>query len=163
MKRVNTFVDYRTELVEKSSKKVETEFVEESSKKAEVEIAHESSSKRVGEELEQESIKKQKVDEDKETPELQSLIEIIPNEEEVAIDAYYFATKLHTIVELRDPNEERIATIKINKADGCSRDVLLLIFSQKAKRLNEVFGKAPPGDYDALMEKLDDFGDKYQV
>ncbi|GKB76463.1 hypothetical protein Tco_0943358 [Tanacetum coccineum] len=37
-------------------------------------------------ELEQESIKKQKVDEDKETSELQSLIEVIPNEEDVAID-----------------------------------------------------------------------------
>ncbi|GJW46136.1 hypothetical protein Tco_0077782 [Tanacetum coccineum] len=109
MKRVNTFVDYRTELVEKSSKKVETEFVEESSKKAEVEIAHESSSKRAGEELEQESIKKQKVDEDKETAELQSLIEIIPNEEEVAIDAIPLATKPPTIGDFKtmfDPHVE---------------------------------------------------------
>ncbi|GJT35529.1 hypothetical protein Tco_0925948 [Tanacetum coccineum] len=43
MKRVNTFVDYKTELVE------------ESSKKAEAEIAQESSSKRAGTELEQEN------------------------------------------------------------------------------------------------------------
>ncbi|GJZ71943.1 hypothetical protein Tco_0635794, partial [Tanacetum coccineum] len=57
MKRLNTFVDYRTELVE------------ESSKKAEVEIVQESSSKRAGDELEQENAKKQKVDEDKETTE----------------------------------------------------------------------------------------------
>ncbi|GKB69213.1 hypothetical protein Tco_0930625 [Tanacetum coccineum] len=49
MKRVNTFVDYRTELVE------------ESSKKEEAEIAHKSSLKRAGEELEQESFKKKKV------------------------------------------------------------------------------------------------------
>ncbi|GKA28971.1 hypothetical protein Tco_0715216 [Tanacetum coccineum] len=42
MKRVNTFVDYRTELVEGSSKK------------ADAEIAQESSSKRAGDELEQE-------------------------------------------------------------------------------------------------------------
>ncbi|GKB60924.1 hypothetical protein Tco_0917110 [Tanacetum coccineum] len=63
MKRVNTFVDYRTELVEGSSKK------------AEAEITQESSSKRAGDELEQESIKKQKVDEDKETTELKSLME----------------------------------------------------------------------------------------
>ncbi|GJX22969.1 retrovirus-related pol polyprotein from transposon TNT 1-94 [Tanacetum coccineum] len=48
MKRLNTFVDYRTELVK------------ESSKKAEVEIAQESSSKRAGDELEQENAKKQK-------------------------------------------------------------------------------------------------------
>ncbi|GJT87703.1 reverse transcriptase domain-containing protein [Tanacetum coccineum] len=62
MKRVNTFVDYRTELVE------------ESSKKAEAEIAHESSLERAGEELEQESSKKQKLEEDKETTELKSNI-----------------------------------------------------------------------------------------
>ncbi|GKD28765.1 hypothetical protein Tco_1239543 [Tanacetum coccineum] len=47
MKRVNTFVDYKTELVEESSKKVEAK------------IAQESSLKRTGEELEQESSKKQ--------------------------------------------------------------------------------------------------------
>ncbi|GJS74403.1 putative ribonuclease H-like domain-containing protein [Tanacetum coccineum] len=72
---VNTFVDYKTELVEGSSKK------------AEAEIAQESSSKRVGDEPEQESIKKQKVDEDKEIAKLKSLMEVIPYEEEVAIDA----------------------------------------------------------------------------
>ncbi|GJT36552.1 retrovirus-related pol polyprotein from transposon TNT 1-94 [Tanacetum coccineum] len=49
-KRVNTFVDFRTDLVEGSLK-------------------------RAGEELEQESTKKQKVDEDKDTAELQSLME----------------------------------------------------------------------------------------
>ncbi|GJW97124.1 hypothetical protein Tco_0178932 [Tanacetum coccineum] len=49
-KRVNTFVDFRTDLVEGSSK-------------------------RAGEELEQESTKKQKMDEDKDTTELQSLME----------------------------------------------------------------------------------------
>ncbi|GKA68511.1 hypothetical protein Tco_0768428 [Tanacetum coccineum] len=60
MKRVNTFVDYRTELVE------------ENSKKAKAEIAQESSSKRAGEELEQESSKKQKVEKDKESEELKA-------------------------------------------------------------------------------------------
>ncbi|GJR63080.1 hypothetical protein Tco_1505242 [Tanacetum coccineum] len=51
MKRVNTFVDYKTEFVEESSKKAETE-QEESSKKAKAEIAQENSSKRAEEELE---------------------------------------------------------------------------------------------------------------
>ncbi|GKA16561.1 hypothetical protein Tco_0696308, partial [Tanacetum coccineum] len=50
MKKVNTFVDTETELVEGSKVR------------AEVEIVQESSSKRAGTELEQESIKKQKVD-----------------------------------------------------------------------------------------------------
>ncbi|GJW45969.1 hypothetical protein Tco_0077615 [Tanacetum coccineum] len=66
-KRVNTFVDYRTELMEESSKKAKV--MEESSKKAKAEIAQESSSKREGEALEQESSKKQKVEEYKESEE----------------------------------------------------------------------------------------------
>ncbi|GJV64478.1 putative ribonuclease H-like domain-containing protein [Tanacetum coccineum] len=57
-----------------------------------------SSSKRAGDELEQESIKKQKVDEDKETTELKSLMEVIPDEEEVAVDAIPLATKPPIIV-----------------------------------------------------------------
>ncbi|GJS12601.1 hypothetical protein Tco_0407073 [Tanacetum coccineum] len=73
-KRVNTFVDFKTNLVEGSSK-------------------------RAGEELEQESTKKQKVDEDKDTVALQNLIEVILDEEEVAIDDVPLATKPPTIVD----------------------------------------------------------------
>nr|GEU53306.1 hypothetical protein [Tanacetum cinerariifolium] len=58
MKRINTFVDFRTELVEESSKKVEAE------------ITQEESSKRAGDELEQETAKKQKIIKDKETTNL---------------------------------------------------------------------------------------------
>ncbi|GJX74614.1 putative ribonuclease H-like domain-containing protein [Tanacetum coccineum] len=88
MKRVNTFIDYRTELVEGSSEN------------AEAEIAQESSSKRVGDELEQESINKQKVDEDKETTRLKILMEVIPDEEEVAVDAIPLTTKSPSIEKL---------------------------------------------------------------
>ncbi|GKF20732.1 hypothetical protein Tco_0069370 [Tanacetum coccineum] len=63
IKRMNTFVDYRTEMVEEKS------------------------------------IKKQKVDDDKETTELQSLIEVVPNEEEVTVDDVPLATKPPTIVD----------------------------------------------------------------
>nr|GEW72626.1 hypothetical protein [Tanacetum cinerariifolium] len=56
-KRVNIFVDYRTELIV------------ESSKKAKIEVT-EGSSKRAGKELEQENVKKQKIDDVKETFEL---------------------------------------------------------------------------------------------
>ncbi|GKD99969.1 hypothetical protein Tco_1387953 [Tanacetum coccineum] len=87
MKRVNTFVDYRNELVEGSSKK------------AEAEITQESSSKGAGDELKQESIKKQKVDEDKEIAELKSLMEVIPDKEKVAVDAIPLATKPPSIVD----------------------------------------------------------------
>ncbi|GJW76604.1 putative reverse transcriptase domain-containing protein [Tanacetum coccineum] len=94
-KRVNTFVDYKTELVEESSKKAETE-LEENLKKAEAEVM-EGSSKRAREELEQENAKKQKVNDDKDTAELQSLMEVIPDEEEVAVDVVPLATKPPTI------------------------------------------------------------------
>ncbi|GJS78696.1 hypothetical protein Tco_0728577 [Tanacetum coccineum] len=86
MKRVNTFVDYRTELVE------------ESSKKAEAEIAHESSLKRAGE-LEQESSRKQKLEEDKESEELKKCLEIIPDDgDDVTIHATHLSTKSPTIM-----------------------------------------------------------------
>ncbi|GJR48895.1 hypothetical protein Tco_1316998 [Tanacetum coccineum] len=60
-KRVNTFEDFRTELVEGKEKRVGTELI-------------------------QENTKKQKLEDDKETTELKQLMKIIPNEEEVAID-----------------------------------------------------------------------------
>ncbi|GJQ96912.1 hypothetical protein Tco_0008051 [Tanacetum coccineum] len=129
MKRVNTFVDYRTELVEESSKKAETE-LEENLKKAEAEVM-EGSSKRAGEELEQESIKKQKVDEDKETTELQSLIEVIPDEEEVAIDVVPLATKPPTIVDWKIHKEGKKSYYQIIRADGKSQ--MYRVFSQMLK------------------------------
>ncbi|GJV50124.1 hypothetical protein Tco_1440336 [Tanacetum coccineum] len=74
LKRVNTFEDFRTELVEGKEK-------------------------RAGEKLVQESIKKQKVEDEKETAELKKLMEIIPDEEEVAIDAIPLAIKSPRIVD----------------------------------------------------------------
>ncbi|GJX61875.1 hypothetical protein Tco_0294775 [Tanacetum coccineum] len=100
-KRVNTFVDYRTELVEESSKKAEIE-LEESSKKAEAEIAQESSIKRAREELEQKSSKKQKVEKDKESKELKQCLEIVPdNGDDLTIDATPLSIKAPTIVDYK--------------------------------------------------------------
>ncbi|GKC47807.1 hypothetical protein Tco_1065529 [Tanacetum coccineum] len=73
-KRVNTFEDFRTELVEGKEK-------------------------RAGEELIQESSKKQKVDDNKETTELKQCMEVIPNEKEVTIDAIPLAVKSLRIVD----------------------------------------------------------------
>nr|GEW84472.1 hypothetical protein [Tanacetum cinerariifolium] len=56
-KRVNLFVDYKTELVEESSKKAEAEVTK-------------GNLKRAGEELEQGNAKKQKIDDDNDTTEL---------------------------------------------------------------------------------------------
>nr|GEU62563.1 hypothetical protein [Tanacetum cinerariifolium] len=76
MKRINTFVDFRTELVE------------ESSKKDKAETTQESSSKRVGNELDQERYKKQKVKDDKESEELKKCLEIILDDgDDVTINA----------------------------------------------------------------------------
>ncbi|GJR90587.1 hypothetical protein Tco_0214598 [Tanacetum coccineum] len=59
----------------------------------------EGSSKRAGEELEQENVKKQKVDDDKETANLKSLMEVMQDEEEVALDAIPLAVKSPSIVD----------------------------------------------------------------
>ncbi|GJZ54046.1 hypothetical protein Tco_0608931 [Tanacetum coccineum] len=61
-KRVNTFEDFRTKLVEGKEKRIRAELV-------------------------QESTKKQKVEDDKETAEIKQLMKVIPDKEEVAIDA----------------------------------------------------------------------------
>ncbi|GJW46152.1 hypothetical protein Tco_0077798 [Tanacetum coccineum] len=95
-KRVNTFVDFRTDLVEGSSK-------------------------RAREELEQESTKKQKVDEYKDITELQSLMEVILDEEEVAIDAAPLATKPPTIVDWKIHKEGKKSYYQIVRADGKSQ------------------------------------------
>ncbi|GJU27461.1 hypothetical protein Tco_1166082 [Tanacetum coccineum] len=81
-KRVNTFEDFRTELVEGKEK-------------------------RAGVELVQESTKKQKVEDDKETAEIKKLMEIIPDEEEVAIDAIPLAVKSPNIVDWKIHKEGR--------------------------------------------------------
>ncbi|GKA00069.1 hypothetical protein Tco_0672619 [Tanacetum coccineum] len=99
-KRVNTFVDFRTELVEgtdieERSKKAEV--MEESSKRAE--ITQESSSKRARDELEQENEKKEKVDDDQEVVRMKELMKIVPDEEEVVVDTIPLATKPPSIVD----------------------------------------------------------------
>ncbi|GKB63020.1 putative ribonuclease H-like domain-containing protein [Tanacetum coccineum] len=119
MKMVNTFVNYRTELVEGSSKKVDAE------------IAQKSSSKRAEDELEQESIKKQKVDEDKETAELKSLMEVIPDEEEVAVNVIPLATKPPSIVDWKIYKEGKKSYYQIIMADGSSK--MYLMFSHMLK------------------------------
>ncbi|GJT91499.1 hypothetical protein Tco_1080344 [Tanacetum coccineum] len=88
MKRVNTFIDMDTKLVEDNEVRAEGS-----------ETRTEGNSKRAGEDLQQDSIKNQKVDEDNETTELQRLIEVVPDKEEVAIDAIPLATKPPSILE----------------------------------------------------------------
>nr|GFA14872.1 hypothetical protein [Tanacetum cinerariifolium] len=72
--RVKTFEDFRTELVEGKEK-------------------------RAGIELIQEITKKQKVEDDKETAKLKRFMEIIPDEEEVAMDVIPLSVKYPKIVD----------------------------------------------------------------
>ncbi|GJV00956.1 hypothetical protein Tco_1330226, partial [Tanacetum coccineum] len=111
-KRVNTFVDFRTELVKGTE-------MEESSKKAEV--MEESSSKGPGDKIQQESTKKQKMDDDQERVELQSLMNVVPDEEEVAVDSIPLATKPPSIVYWKIVKEGKISYYQIIRADGSSR------------------------------------------
>ncbi|GKF33203.1 hypothetical protein Tco_0106403, partial [Tanacetum coccineum] len=103
-------------------------------KKVDAEIAQESSSQRAGDELEQESIKKQKVDEDKETSELKSLMEVIPDEEEVTIDDVPLATKPPTIVDWKIHTEGKKSYYQIIRADGSSK--MYLVFSHMLKNFD---------------------------
>ncbi|GJS97808.1 hypothetical protein Tco_0804776 [Tanacetum coccineum] len=90
---VNTFEDFRTELVEGKEK-------------------------RAGEELIQESSKKQKVDDDKEIAELKQCMEIIPDEEEVTIDDIPLVVKPLRIVDWKIHKKGKKSYYQIIRADG---------------------------------------------
>ncbi|GKD64192.1 hypothetical protein Tco_1306300 [Tanacetum coccineum] len=94
-KRVNTFEDFRTELVKGKEKRAGTELV-------------------------QEITKKQKVEDDKEIAELKQLMKIIPDEDEVAIDAIPLAVKPPSIVGWKIYKERRTSYYQIMRADGKS-------------------------------------------
>ncbi|GJR49943.1 hypothetical protein Tco_1400464 [Tanacetum coccineum] len=106
MKRVNSFVDMDTEVVEGSSK-------------------------RAGSELRSESAKKQKADDDKETTELQMLVIISPDEEEVAVDAIPLDTKPLVIIDYKIHKEDKTSYYKITRVDGSFK--LYKVFSQLLK------------------------------
>ncbi|GJT79852.1 hypothetical protein Tco_1054194 [Tanacetum coccineum] len=116
MKRVNTFVDIDTELVEGSEIREE-----------------ESSSKRAGDKLEQEPTKKKKADDDKKIEDLQQSFELV-TEEDVAIDAIPLATKPAPIVNFQIHRKGRNGYYEIIRADGSAKTYLL--FSQLLKEFD---------------------------
>ncbi|GJR21902.1 hypothetical protein Tco_0970429 [Tanacetum coccineum] len=117
MKRVNTFVDMDTELMEGS------------------ETREESSSKRAGDELEQEPSKKQKVDDDKETEELKQCMEIISDDgDDVTIEATPLSTKSPTIVDYKIYKEGKKSYFQIIRADGNSQ--MYLTFGKMLKNFD---------------------------
>ncbi|GKC09310.1 hypothetical protein Tco_1000920 [Tanacetum coccineum] len=64
---------------------------------------------------------KQKVDDDQETTELQGMMEVIPDEEEVAVDAIPLATKPPSIVDYKIIKEGNISNYQIIRANGNSK------------------------------------------
>ncbi|GJY28525.1 hypothetical protein Tco_0404292 [Tanacetum coccineum] len=91
--------------------------------------------KALGEKLiQQDSTKKQKVDEDKDTAELQSLMEVITDEEEVAIDAVPLSVKSPRIDDWKIQKEGKKSYYKIIKANEKSQ--MYRIFSQMLKRFD---------------------------
>ncbi|GJW60121.1 hypothetical protein Tco_0109456 [Tanacetum coccineum] len=121
MKRVNTFVDMDTELVEGSEVRAEGS-----------ETRAEGSSKRAGEELEQESSKKQKLEEDKESEELKKCLEIVPDDgDDVTIDATPLSIKSPSIVDWKIHKEGKKSYYQIIRADGSSK--MYLVFSHMLK------------------------------
>ncbi|GKC85281.1 hypothetical protein Tco_1140998 [Tanacetum coccineum] len=104
--RVNTFKDFRTELVEGNEK-------------------------RAGEELMQENAKKQKVEDDKETTKLKQCMEIIPDEEEVTTDAIPLAVKSSRIVDWKIHKEGKKSYYQIIRADRKSQ--MYMVFSHMLK------------------------------
>nr|GEV13516.1 hypothetical protein [Tanacetum cinerariifolium] len=95
-KRVNTFVDFITELVEGSSKRA-------------VEV------------LIQESVNKQMMEDDKETAKLKQPMEIVPDEEELAIDSIALAVKSPKIVDWKIYKRGKKSYYQIIRADGNSK------------------------------------------
>nr|GEX48272.1 hypothetical protein [Tanacetum cinerariifolium] len=81
----------------------------------------EGSSKRAGEELTYGSTKKQKVDYNKETTKLKELMEIIPDKEEVEIDAIPLDVKSPKIVDWKIHKEGKKSYYQIIRADGNSK------------------------------------------
>ncbi|GJY56398.1 hypothetical protein Tco_0455513, partial [Tanacetum coccineum] len=77
--------------------------------------------KRVGDELEQEKANKQKIDDDQEEAEKKELMEIVPDEEEVAVDAIPLATKPPSIVDWKIVKEGKISFFQIIRASGSSK------------------------------------------
>ncbi|GKB76475.1 hypothetical protein Tco_0943370 [Tanacetum coccineum] len=72
-------------------------------------------------ELVEEKAKKQKVDDDQEATKMKELMKIVPDKEEVAVDAIPLATKPLSIVDYKIIKEGKINNYQIIRADGSSK------------------------------------------
>ncbi|GJV79900.1 hypothetical protein Tco_1515770 [Tanacetum coccineum] len=117
MKRVNTFVDMDLEVVKGSETRTKE------------------NSKRAGDELESDKSKKQKVDEhveaqkddDPEEEEMKKHMEIVQDEEKIAIDVTPLAIKPLVIVKYKIFKEGKFVYFQLIRADGSSKRYLSMI------------------------------------
>ncbi|GJW35372.1 hypothetical protein Tco_0058292 [Tanacetum coccineum] len=114
-KRVNTFVDIRTNLVKGSSKKACIELEQELTKKQKVDDVQEIT----------------KMDNDQEAAKIKELMKIVSDVEKVAIDAIPLATKPPTTVDWKIHKEGKKNYYQIIRADGSLN--MYLVFSHMLK------------------------------
>ncbi|GJS21152.1 hypothetical protein Tco_0449784 [Tanacetum coccineum] len=81
------------------------------------------------------AFKRQKVDDDKETAELKQCLEIIPDEEEVKIDAIPLVVKSPRIVDWKIHKEGKKSYYQIVRSDGKSQ--MYMIFSHMLKSFDK--------------------------
>ncbi|GJW40307.1 hypothetical protein Tco_0066152 [Tanacetum coccineum] len=112
------FVDFRTELVDGSSKRAGTELEQEVTKKQKVYDVQETA----------------KVDNDQEAAKIKELMKIVSDEEEVAINAIPLAVKPPSIVDWKIHKEGKKNYYQIIRADGKSQ--MYLVFSHMLKRFD---------------------------
>nr|GEZ76065.1 hypothetical protein [Tanacetum cinerariifolium] len=123
MKWIDSFVPMDIELVKGSEKAVEGSEKDE-----------ECSSKRPASNLEQEDTKRQRIKEENESAELKRCLEIIPDDDDVTIEATPLSSKSPTIVNYKIYKERRKSFFKIIRVDGNSQNHLT--FEKMFKNFN---------------------------
>ncbi|GKB24821.1 putative reverse transcriptase domain-containing protein [Tanacetum coccineum] len=88
-------------------------------------------SKRAGDSINIEKAKKQKIDDDQEEAKLKELIEVISDEEGVAIDVIPLSTKPPSIVDYKIIKEGKISIYQIIRVDGSSKRYSIVIHMLK--------------------------------
>nr|GEV68143.1 hypothetical protein [Tanacetum cinerariifolium] len=148
MKRVNTFVDMNTEIVEERSKKTQAEVTK-------------GSSKRAGDELEQESSKRQKLEKEDDSTELKRCLEIVhKDDDDVTNKATPLSSKSPTIVDYKIYKEIKKSYFKIIRADGNSQSYLTFrkMFKNFDRENLEVLQYMDISTKDSQSSALETFG-----
>nr|GEV83615.1 hypothetical protein [Tanacetum cinerariifolium] len=121
-KKVNTFMDMNTEIVEERSKKTQAQITE-------------GGFKRAGDEIEQESANRQRLEKEDDSAELKRCLKIVPkDDDDVTIKATPLSSKSSTIVDYKIYKEGKKSYFKIIRPDGNSQNYLT--FGKMFKNFN---------------------------